>query len=91
MANTKSAKKEMRKNARRRVHNSAQRARLRTYDKRVRNLVADGKVEEAQTVLRAFVSFLDRAGKRNLIHQKQADRRKARIAALINKSTAKSA
>ena len=91
MANTKSAKKEMRKNARRRDHNSAQRARLRTYDKRVRRLVAEGKTEEAQTLLRAFTSYLDRAGKRNLIHHKQADRRKSRIAALINKLTVKPA
>ncbi len=91
MANTKSAKKEMRKNARRRDLNSAQRARLRTFDKRVRKLVAEGKAEEASALFRVFSAYLDRAGKRNLIHHRQADRRKSRVAVLINKLTTKSA
>lgn len=46
--------------------------------------MAEGKTDEAKLAFRSFSAFVDRAGKRNLIHHRQADRRKSRLAHLIN-------
>jgi len=88
VANLKSVKKDVRKSKKRRVHNAQQRTRLRSLDKKIRGLVAEGKADEATVVLGEFTRFLDRAGRKNLIHHRQAARRKSRIALLINKSKA---
>lgn len=84
MANIKSSKKDIRRTEKRRALNAQQKARLRTFDKKVRVLVAEGKLDEAKDAFRSFSSYVDRAGKRNLIHHRQADRRKARLAYLLN-------
>ncbi len=65
------------------------RTRLRTFDKKIRGLVEAGKSQEAETVFREFTTLLDRAGRTNLIHHKQADRRKSRMAAVLQKKKAK--
>jgi len=87
MPNINSVKKDVRRSEKRRIQNSMQRARLRTYDKKVRSCLNEGKIEEARTYYIEFSRYLDRAGKRNLIHHRQADRRKSRIALLINKKS----
>lgn len=84
VANIKSSKKDIRRTERRRTLNAQQKARLRTFDKKVRNLVAEGKTDEAKEAFRLFSAIVDRAGKRNLIHHRQADRRKSRLAHLVN-------
>ena len=86
MSNIQSAKKDVRRIQKRNPQNSRKRARLRTYDKKIRALVQEGKVDEARAALKEYSRFLDRAGKTNLIHWKQADRRKSRMAQLIGKS-----
>ena len=84
MANIKSAKKEIRKSKKRREQNSNERSRLRTFDKKIRQLLSEKKLEEAGKEYKVFSSYLDRAGKKNLSHPKQADRRKSRMAHLLN-------
>jgi len=84
VANIKSSKKDVRRTKRRSEANSQKKSRLRTLDKKIRNLVAEGEISEAQNVFKSYSSYLDRAGKRNLIHQSQASRRKSRMAALLN-------
>ncbi len=88
MANIKASKKDIRRSAKRRVQNSRQRARLRSYDKKIRALVSEKKFDEAAEAFKTFSSYLDRAGRRHLIHPSQADRRKGRMASLINKAKA---
>ncbi|MCB1164775.1 MAG: 30S ribosomal protein S20 [Leptospiraceae bacterium] len=83
MANIKSSKKDIRRTEKRRLLNAQQKARLRTFDKKVRSLISEGKADEAKEAFRLFSSYVDRAGKRNLIHHRQADRRKARLARLV--------
>ena len=85
MANLKASKKDIRKSAKRRELNRYQRARLRTFDKKVRKLAEEGQQDEARKAFQEFTIYLDRAGRRNLIHPKQADRRKSRIALLLNR------
>jgi len=86
MANIKSAEKDIRRTARRNERNTRQRTRLRTYNKKVLSLVAAGKLDEARTAYQTMSSLLDRAGKTGLIHHRQADRKKSRLAKLIHKT-----
>lgn len=88
MANIKSSKKDIRRTKRRRIANSQNRSRLRTLDKKIRLLLEEGSSAEAASEFKIYSSYLDRAGKRNLIHQKQADRRKGRIAVLLGSPAA---
>lgn len=79
MANTQSAKKRMRQNEKRRLHNRRYRSAARTYVKRTRNLIAAGELDEAEAVLRQAVSTLDKAARKGVIHPNNAARRKSRL------------
>ncbi len=78
MANTKSAAKRSRQSVARANQNRSVRTRLRTLQKRVR-VTANPDAEQ----IRGLISALDKAAKRGIIHRNAADRRKARLNALI--------
>ena len=79
MANLQSAKKRMRQNAKRRIHNRRYRAAARTKIKRCRQLIEQGRFDEAETVMREAVSTLDKAARKGVIHPNNAARRKSRL------------
>jgi len=81
MANTRSAKKDLRRIVKRRVRNQSTKSALKTLVKRVR--VASGDPAQAQEALRAAVKALDKAAEHGIIHKNQAARRKSRIAKAI--------
>lgn len=85
MANLKSSIKDIRRSQKRRERNKAQKSRLKNLRKKILKLLEESKIEEAKTVFREYARYLDRAGRKNLIHHKQADRRKSRMALAINK------
>jgi len=85
---TKSAKKELRKAEKRRLRNRYYRSRARTYIKRVRRLIAEGRIEEAREVARLAVSALDKAAEKGIIHKNNAARRKSRLMKLLNQALA---
>lgn len=85
MANIKSSKKDIRRIKRRRERNKAQRTRIKNLRKKIMKLLEEKKVDEAKLVFRDYCRYLDRAAKRNLIHWKQAARKKSRVALAINK------
>ena len=78
MANTKSAAKRARQSLTRSAQNRGVRTRLRTLQKRARGMA---KPDAEQ--IRNLISALDKAAKRGMIHRNAADRRKARLNALI--------
>lgn len=86
MANTKSAKKRIRQTAKRTERNRRYIAGARTYIKKTRQLVEDGNIEEAEAVAVQAYSTLDKAGRRNILHPRNAARRKGRLMALIAKA-----
>ena len=88
MPNTKSAKKELRKAQKRRMRNRYYRSRARTYVKKVRKLLAEGRIEEAREALRLAFSALDKAAEKGIIHKNNAARRKSRLTHLFNKHVA---
>jgi small subunit ribosomal protein S20 len=48
----------------------------------------EAKLEDKQQVLSELYSQLDKAAKKGVIHKRTASRRKARLAAALNKSKA---
>ena len=64
MANTKSAKKAVRKLARRRAVNTLWRSRMRTYVRKVEDAVEAGDKKAAQTALREAQPHVMRAGQK---------------------------
>lgn len=88
MPNIASAKKRTRQNEKRRLKNQSQKTAIRTQEKKLRNLVAEKKIEEAKKAESQLISMVDKAAKKNLIHKNAVGRKKSRIAHLIKKSTA---
>lgn len=80
MPNTKSARKEARKNLRRRKANRERNEALKTLIKRYRRLVAQKKFGEAQASLPGVQQALDKAVKTNLLKKNTASRLKSRLA-----------
>lgn len=80
MPNIASAKKRMRQNVKRRVRNRMIRNRARTYIKKANVALADGEQSAAIAAVQAAMSQLDKAAQKGVLHTKNADRRKSRLA-----------
>ena len=82
---TKSAKKEIRKNKKRRQLNLRRLKVMRENVKKIKTLVADNKKEEAKKLLPETYKAIDKAAKRNIIDKNTAARKKSRITKLVEK------
>ena len=80
MAHTRSAKKRIRQNEKRRLRNKAQMSALRTQIKKFRTALEAGDLERARTEYQATARALDKAVTKGIIHRNNADRRKSRLA-----------
>jgi small subunit ribosomal protein S20 len=85
MANTPSAHKRNRQNARRRERNRAARSRLRTAVRKLRGAVAGGNKEAAAELLAPTVSLLDSTAGKGIIHPNAAARTKSRLTRSVAK------
>lgn len=85
MANTKSAKKDLRRTAKRRQRNIQVKSALKTYVKKVRVSAATGDAEATAVALVSAVKALDKAAQKGTIHKNAAARRKSRAAKAANK------
>jgi small subunit ribosomal protein S20 len=79
MANLKSSKKDIRRIAVRTVRNVHVKSRLKTMRRRLSDSLAANDEAEARTASRAFLSAIDKAAKRRIIHPNKADRLKAAL------------
>ncbi|MBN1311024.1 MAG: 30S ribosomal protein S20 [Anaerolineae bacterium] len=79
MANTKSAKKAMRSNDRRRLRNRIHIGRARTEVKRARKAIEAGDVTLATEAVRSASKWLDHAASKGSVHKNNAARRKGRL------------
>lgn len=84
MPNTKSAERRMRNSARKQLHNSSVRSKLRRIEKEYRLAVKGGKKEEAEKLLPGVHSAYDKAVKSGVVARPTANRKKSRLA-LSNK------
>lgn len=85
MANHKSAIKRIRQNQKRYLRNRYWRSSLRTAVKRVREAIAVGELETAQTQLRSAVRVINRVASKGVIHKRQASRRVSRLTIAVNR------
>lgn len=81
----KSALKANRQNIKRRVHNRALRAKLRTGLKAIRTSLDTKDVAGAKTALRSLQSLVDKMATKGMIHRNTASRYKSRLAARISR------
>ncbi|HSI71662.1 MAG TPA: 30S ribosomal protein S20 [Fimbriimonas sp.] len=91
MANTKSAKKDLRRSEKKRVQNQSVRTALKTYVKKARTTITTGDSAAMVESLRLAEKMLDKAVQNGVIHKNQAARRKSRIAKQIAAAQAKTA
>lgn len=85
MANTKSAKKMVRKIERRTAVNKARRSRIRTYTKKVEEAIAGGDQSAAQEAFKAAQPEIMRGCTKGVLHKNTASRKISRLAQRIKK------
>ncbi len=83
MANTKSAKKAVRKIERRTQVNKARRSRMRTFIRKVEEAIASGDKPSAQTALKVAQPEIVRTAQKGVIHKNTASRKVSRLAARV--------
>ena len=86
MANTKSAKKDIKVNETKRARNRSVKSLCRTGITKAEKLIAGGNVEEAKTAVASAVKSLDKAAEKGIIHPNNAARRKSRLMDKLNKT-----
>jgi small subunit ribosomal protein S20 len=80
MANTKSAKKMVRKIARRTEVNKNRRSRMRTHIRQVEEAIASGDKSAAQAALGAAEPVIVQAAQNGVLHRNTASRKVSRLA-----------
>lgn len=83
---TKSAKKALRQNLRRRERNLQRKKDIKLLTKEIRELVEDNKIEDARKILPKLYKALDKTAKAGTIKKNAASRKKSRLTLLINKT-----
>lgn len=83
MANTKSAKKAVRKIERRTVVNRARRSRMRTFLRKVEEALAAGDAKLAADALHSAAPELMRAAQHGVVHKNTASRKVSRLTARV--------
>ncbi|HYL12376.1 MAG TPA: 30S ribosomal protein S20 [Terriglobales bacterium] len=84
MANHFSALKRARQTEKRTTRNRANRSRLRTALRQLRESLAKGDKQSAEQVFRQTVSALDKAIQKGVLHENTASRYKSRLSARLN-------
>ncbi len=88
MANTPSAKKAVRKIARRTDVNRARRSRVRTYLRNVETALTSGDAAAATAAFKAAEPEIMRAVTKGVLHKNTASRKVSRLAARVRKLSA---
>ncbi len=80
MANTRSAKKAVRKIARRTEVNRTRKSRMRTFVRKVEEAIASGDQAAAAAALKAAQPEIMRAAQKGVVHKNTASRKVSRLA-----------
>ena len=83
MANTASARKRIRQNARRTERNAARKSRMRSFVKKVEAAIASGDKATAAETLRAAQPEMQRAAGKGVIHHNPVSRNLTRLSARV--------
>lgn len=85
---TKSAKKALRQNIKRRERNLIKKESYKKAIKEYKKLIANKKIDEAKQKLNLVYKLLDKTAKTNVIHKNKASRLKSRLSLLLKKTQA---
>ncbi len=85
MAITKSAKKAIRQNKKRRAHNLVYINKIKKLVKEAKTFIAQKSVKEAEAILPQVYQILDKAAKVGIIKKNNASRKKSRITRMVAK------
>lgn len=86
MANTTSAKKRIRSNARKNERNRMYKSQVKTQVKKAEQSIFSGSPDDA--AIREAISILDKAAVKGIIHKNNAARRKSRLMKKLNTAAA---
>ena len=76
---TKSAKKRLKQNDKRRILNLGYKRRMKKIVKEINDLIGGGKKKEAKKLLPNAYKIIDKAAKRGIIKENTASRKKSRL------------
>jgi small subunit ribosomal protein S20 len=83
MANTRSAKKMVRKIERRTAVNTARRSRMRTFIRKVEEAIQSGDKDAAREALRRAQPEIMRAASKGVLHRNTSSRKVSRLSARV--------
>ncbi len=83
MANTKSAKKAVRKIEHRTALNKSRRSRMRTFVRKVEDAVATGDKAAARSALKDAQPVIMKSAQKGIVHKNAASRKMSRLSARI--------
>lgn len=83
MANHKSSKKRIRRNARRADINKSRVSRIRTFIKKVESALSAGDIKEAETALKNAQPEINRGVSKGVLHKNTAARKLSRLSSRI--------
>ena len=89
MAQSLSAKKRVKQNAKRKVINRARKSQVKTQIKHFEAASSSGDIEAASEQYRLVVKKLDKSAATSTMHKRTAARKKSRLAKQLNSLTAK--
>lgn len=87
MAITKSAKKALRQNIKRKAHNLIYKDKIKNLVKEAKSLVLAKKNKEAEGILPRLYQALDKAAKVGVIKKNEASRKKSRLTKFVAKAS----
>ncbi|MEW5691947.1 MAG: 30S ribosomal protein S20 [Candidatus Hydrogenedentota bacterium] len=79
MAHTKSAKKSIKQNEKRRLRNKSVKTEIKTLIKKCLVAAKEKRQDELKQLLGLTYSKIDKAAKKNIIHKNSANRKKSRL------------
>ena len=85
MPSHKSNWKRLRQDKVRRERNTAEKSRVRSAIKKLKQTAGEGDPEKSARELKKTFSLIDKAAKRRTLHPRTADRRKSRLQRRVNK------
>jgi small subunit ribosomal protein S20 len=88
MPHTRSAKKNLRKSEKRRLHNRAVIRSIKTQIKKLESITSTASPSDLAKEFRVAVKKLDQAAAKRIIHPNMAARKKSQLARLLNKKPA---
>lgn len=89
MANIKSAIKRIKLTEQSTLRNKAAKSAIKTSVKKFEGAVNEGKLEDAQVLLKEATKVIDQAASKGIIHKNNAARKKSDLSLLMNKTSAK--